>query len=33
MWVTCAKKLGPLPNGMQRIKTVRGRGYLYVVQS
>jgi len=27
------KKLGPLPNGMQRIKTVRGRGYLYVVQS
>lgn len=27
------KKLGPLANGMQRIKTVRGRGYLYVVQS
>ena len=27
------KKLGPLPNGLQRIKTVRGRGYLYVVQS
>ncbi len=27
------KKLGPLSNGMQRIKTVRGRGYLYVVQS
>ena len=24
------KKLGPLPNGLQRIKTVRGRGYLYV---
>ncbi|MEM9531704.1 MAG: response regulator [Pseudomonadota bacterium] len=24
------KKLGPLPNGMQRIKTQRGRGYLYV---
>jgi two-component system, OmpR family, response regulator CpxR len=27
------KKLGPLQNGLQRIKTVRGRGYLYVVQS
>lgn len=27
------KKLGPLPNGQQRIKTVRGRGYLYVAQS
>ena len=27
------KKLGPLPNGLQRIKTVRGRGYFYVVQS
>lgn len=25
------KKLGPLPNGMQRIKTVRSRGYLYVI--
>ncbi|GAB4120540.1 MAG: response regulator [Wenzhouxiangellaceae bacterium] len=25
------KKLGPLPSGLQRIKTVRGRGYLYVV--
>ena len=25
------KKLGPLPSGMQRIKTVRGHGYLYVV--
>ncbi len=25
------KKLGPLPNGLQRIKTQRGRGYLYVV--
>ncbi len=24
------KKLGPLPNGQQRIKTVRGKGYLYV---
>ncbi len=24
------KKLGPLPEGRQRIKTVRGRGYLYV---
>ncbi|MEM7016623.1 MAG: response regulator [Pseudomonadota bacterium] len=24
------KKLGPLPNGLQRIKTLRGRGYLYV---
>lgn len=27
------KKLGPLQNGLQRIKTVRGRGYLYVVKS
>lgn len=27
------KKLGPLQNGLQRIKTVRGHGYLYVVQS
>lgn len=27
------KKLGPLQNGLRRIKTVRGRGYLYVVQS
>ena len=25
------KKLGPLTSGQQRIKTVRGRGYLYVV--
>lgn len=25
------KKLGPLASGQQRIKTVRGRGYLYVV--
>ncbi len=25
------KKLGPLADGRQRIKTVRGRGYLYVV--
>ena len=24
------KKLGPLSDGRQRIKTVRGRGYLYV---
>lgn len=24
------KKLGPLPDGRQRIKSVRGRGYLYV---
>ena len=24
------KKLGPLPEGRQRIKTVRGRGYFYV---
>ncbi|MEO0575805.1 MAG: response regulator transcription factor [Pseudomonadota bacterium] len=24
------KKLGPLPDGRQHIKTVRGRGYLYV---
>jgi two-component system response regulator CpxR len=24
------KKLGPLRDGRQRIKTVRGRGYLYV---
>lgn len=29
--VQLRKKLGPLPNGLQRIKTVRGRGYLYVV--
>ncbi|MEM9384444.1 MAG: response regulator transcription factor [Pseudomonadota bacterium] len=27
------KKLGPLSDGRQRIKTVRGRGYLYVVLS
>jgi two-component system response regulator CpxR len=27
------KKLGPLANGRQRIKTVRGRGYLYVMPS
>ena len=27
------KKLGPLPDGLQRIKTIRGRGYLYVVSS
>ena len=27
------KKLGPLPNGQQRIKTVRGRGYLYAARS
>jgi len=25
------KKLGPLSTGLQRVKTVRGRGYLYVV--
>lgn len=25
------KKLGPAQNGMQRIKTVRGKGYLYVI--
>ncbi|MCG8435520.1 MAG: winged helix-turn-helix domain-containing protein, partial [Gammaproteobacteria bacterium] len=25
------KKLGPLANGQQRIKTVRGHGYLYVI--
>ncbi len=28
--VQLRKKLGPLPNGLQRIKTLRGRGYLYV---
>ncbi|MEM7707267.1 MAG: response regulator [Pseudomonadota bacterium] len=27
------KKLGPLPNGLQRIKTLRGLGYLYVTAS
>jgi two-component system response regulator CpxR len=27
------KKLGPLADGRQRIKTVRGRGYLYVIAS
>jgi two-component system response regulator CpxR len=27
------KKLGPLADGRQRIKTVRGRGYLYVTHS
>ena len=27
------KKLGPLADGRQRIKTVRGRGYLYVTAS
>jgi two-component system response regulator CpxR len=27
------KKLGPLSDGRQRIKTVRGRGYLYVVST
>jgi two-component system response regulator CpxR len=27
------KKLGPLSDGRQRIKTVRGRGYLYVTPS
>jgi DNA-binding response OmpR family regulator len=27
------KKLGPLADGRQRIKTVRGRGYLYVITS
>jgi two-component system, OmpR family, response regulator CpxR len=27
------KKLGPLADGRQRIKTVRGRGYLYVATS
>lgn len=27
------KKLGPLHDGRQRIKTVRGRGYLYVTSS
>ena len=26
------KKLGPMPNGQQRIKTIRSRGYLYVTQ-
>jgi two-component system response regulator CpxR len=24
------KKLGPMPDGSERIKTVRGQGYLYV---
>ncbi|GAA0545278.1 response regulator transcription factor [Rheinheimera aquimaris] len=28
--VSLRKKLGPMPDGQQRIKTVRGRGYLYV---
>ena len=28
--VNLRKKLGPMPDGQQRIKTVRGRGYLYV---
>ncbi|WP_395375864.1 response regulator [Marinicella sp. W31] len=28
--VNLRKKLGPLPNGQQRIKTVRGRGYFLV---
>jgi len=27
------KKLGPLSDGRQRIKTVRGKGYLYVISS
>jgi two-component system response regulator CpxR len=27
------KKLGPLADGRQRIKTVRGRGYLYVTSA
>ena len=27
------RKLGPRHDGRQRIKTVRGRGYLYVVSS
>jgi two-component system response regulator CpxR len=27
------RKLGPLADGRQRIKTVRGRGYLYVYVS
>jgi two-component system response regulator CpxR len=27
------RKLGPLDDGRQRIKTIRGRGYLYVTQS
>ena len=29
--VQLRKKLGPLPSGLQRIKTIRGRGYLYVL--
>ncbi len=29
--VQLRKKLGPLPSGLQRIKTVRGLGYLYVL--
>lgn len=28
--VNLRKKLGPMPDGQQRIKTVRGRGYLYI---
>ncbi len=28
--VQLRKKLGPMPDGKQRIKTLRGRGYLYV---
>jgi len=28
--VQLRKKLGPLSSGLQRIKTIRGRGYLYV---
>lgn len=28
--VQLRKKLGPLPDGLQRIKTLRGRGYLYI---
>jgi two-component system response regulator CpxR len=31
--VNLRKKLGPLADGRQRIKTVRGRGYLYVTAS
>jgi two-component system response regulator CpxR len=26
------KKLGPLPEGEERIKTIRGEGYLYVLR-
>lgn len=29
--VSLRRKLGPMPDGQQRIKTVRGRGYLYVL--